>query len=186
MGIFKKTDEEKAKILQDVSEINQKKQERLKEVQDKSEKKAREKSVLSGFNVDDAIYVFTCLPNDGEKGTINMPIGAVFPERIVKFQKRWTGNVVEETPLKSISSVEVSKGLLPTVTVYASGNNITFKVGVEAQKIAATIRELISKTSSGPSALDPVSQVEKLAQLLEKGLLTNEEFEKKKKELLGL
>jgi hypothetical protein len=110
----------------------------------------------------------------------------VYSERIVKFQKRWTGNVVEEIALKSVTSVEVSKGLLPTVTVYASGNNITFKVGVEAQKIAATIRELIPHSSSRSSAVDPVSQVEKLAQLLEKGLLTNEEFEKKKRELLGL
>ena len=92
----------------------------------------------------------------------------------------------EEIPLKSISSVEVSKGLLPTVTVYASGNNITFKVGVEAQKIATIIREMLSNLGSGVKAVDPISQVERLAQLLEKGLLTSEEFETKKKEILGL
>jgi hypothetical protein len=40
--------------------------------------------------------------------------------------------------------------------------------------------------AGGAAAIDPVAQVEKLAQLLEKGLLTKEEFEKKKKELLGL
>ena len=72
------------------------------------------------------------------------------------------------------------------MTVYASGNTITFKVGVEAQKIASTVRELLPKAAGGASAIDPVAQVEKLAQLLEKGLLTKEEFEKKKKELLGL
>lgn len=94
--------------------------------------------------------------------------------------------MIEEISLKSVTSVEVSKGLLPTVTVYASGNTITFKVGVEAQKIASTVRELLPKASGGAAAIDPVAQVEKLAQLLEKGLLTKEEFEKKKKELLGL
>jgi len=35
-------------------------------------------------------------------------------------------------------------------------------------------------------SLDLVSQVEKFAGLLDRGLLTNSEFEKKKKEILGL
>jgi hypothetical protein len=186
MGLFKKTDEEKIEKQQKMDEIHQKQQEQLAKSQDKQETKAREKAKKSGFNVDDAAYVFSCLPNDDEKGTLNFPFGAVFIDRVVKFQKRWTGNVIEEIPLKSVSSVEVSKGLLPTVTVYASGNTITFKVGVEAQKIASTVRELLPKAIGGAAAIDPVAQVEKLAQLLEKGLLTKEEFEKKKKDLLGL
>lgn len=186
MGLFKKTDEEKAKKQDKLDDIYRKQQEQLTKSQDKEESKAREKARKYGFKVDDAAYVFSCLPNDDEKGTINFPIGAVFIDRVVKFQKRWTGDVVEEISLKSVTSVEVSKGLLPTVTVYASGNTITFKVGVEAQKIASTVRELLPKASVGAAAIDPVAQVEKLAQLLEKGLLTKEEFEKKKKELLGL
>ena len=186
MGIFKKTDEEKAEKQQKVDELYEKQQAQLAKTQDKEENKAREKAKKAGFNVDDASYVFSCLPNDDEKGTLNFPIGAVFVDRVVKFQKRWTGNVTEEISLKSVTSVEVSKGILPTVTVYASGNTITFKVGVEAQKIASTVREMIPKATVGVAAIDPVAQVEKLAQLLEKGLLTKEEFEKKKKELLGL
>ena len=186
MGIFKKTDEEKAERQKKLDNIYQENQQRLGKSQDKEEKKARERARKSGFNVDDATYVFSCLPNDDEKGTLNFPIGAVFIDRVVKFQKRWTGNVIEEIPLKSVSSVEVSKGILPIVTVYASGNTITFKVGVEAQKIASTVRELLPKATGGAGGIDPVAQVEKLAQLLEKGLLTKDEFEKKKKELLGL
>lgn len=186
MGLFKKTDEQKVERQQKVDELRLKQQERLAKSQDKEEIKAREKARKSGFNVDEATYVFSCLQNDDEKGTLNFPIGAVFIDRVVKFQKRWTGNAIEEISLKSVTSVEVSKGLLPTVTVYASGNTITFKVGVEAQKIAATVRELLPKATGGATAIDPVVQVEKLAQLLEKGLLTKEEFEKKKKEYLGL
>lgn len=186
MGIFKKTDEEKAEKQEKLDDFRQKRQERLAKSHDKEENKAREKARKSGFSIDDATYVFTCLPNDDEKGTLNLPIGAVFIDRVVKFQKRWTGNAIEEISLKSVTSVEVSKGLLPTVTVYASGNTITYKVGVEAQKIASTIRELLPKAIGGAAAIDPVVQVEKLAQLLEKGLLTREEFEKKKKDLLGL
>ncbi|CAB4694630.1 unannotated protein [freshwater metagenome] len=186
MGIFKKTPEEKAEVLQAVGEKQRKKEERLSEVQDKSEGKAREKATLSGFNVTEAIYVFKCLPNDDEKGTLNMPFGAIFNDRVAKFQKRWTGNVNEEIPVKNITSVEISKGILPTVTVYASGNTMTFKVGVEATKIASTVRELISKGTANQTIIDPVAQVEKLAQLLEKDLITRDEFDKKKREILGL
>jgi hypothetical protein len=115
-----------------------------------------------------------------------MPFGAIFPDRVVKFQKRWTGTVNEEIPIKNVSSVEVSRGLLPTVTVYASGNNMTFKVGVEATKIASTIRDLISTGTGNQTIIDPIAQVEKLAGLLDRGLLTKSEFEIKKKEILGL
>ena len=78
MGIFKKTETEKAERQQKVDEINQKKQEKLAEVQDKSEKKAREKAALSGFNVTEAIYVFSCLPNDDEKGLLICPLEQYF------------------------------------------------------------------------------------------------------------
>jgi hypothetical protein len=44
----------------------------------------------------------------------------------------------------------------------------------------------MSSSSSGVAPTDPVTQLEKLAKLLEKGLLTKEEFEKKKIELLNL
>jgi hypothetical protein len=63
---------------------------------------------------------------------------------------------------------------------------MTFKVGVEAAKIAATLRELISKGTGNQTIIDPVAQVEKLAQLLEKDLITRDEFDKKKREILGL
>ena len=186
MGIFKKTPEEKAELIKVKGELAKKNTDNLSKAQDKSEDKAREKAALKGFNVSDAIYVFKCLPNDDEKGTVNMPFGAIFPDRVVKFQKRWTGTVNEEIPIKNVSSVEVSKGLLPTVTVYASGNNMTFKVGVEATKIASTIRDLISTGTGNQTIIDPVAQVEKLAGLLDRGLLTKSEFEIKKKEILGL
>ena len=42
------------------------------------------------------------------------------------------------------------------------------------------------KTENSQVAFDPIEQLTKLAALLEKGLLSKEEFEKKKKELLGL
>ena len=43
-----------------------------------------------------------------------------------------------------------------------------------------------SSSTGAMNALDPVEQLTKLAALLEKGLITKKEFDKKKKELLGL
>jgi hypothetical protein len=57
---------------------------------------------------------------------------------------------------------------------------------VEATKIASTIRDLISTGTGNQTIIDPVAQVEKLAGLLDRGLLTKSEFEIKKKEILGL
>ena len=60
-----------------------------------------------------------------------------------------------------------------------------------ASEIIETINNQVNKSGSSNnsitvSAIDPVEQLTKLAALLEKGLLTQEEFDKKKKELLGL
>jgi len=42
-----------------------------------------------------------------------------------------------------------------------------------------------SVSVAAPPQIDIVAQIEKLGVLKEKGLITNEEFEKKKEELLG-
>ena len=60
-----------------------------------------------------------------------------------------------------------------------------------ASEIIETINDQMSKVGSSNSsvtvnAIDPIEQLTKLAALLDKGLVTQEEFEKKKKELLGL
>jgi len=42
------------------------------------------------------------------------------------------------------------------------------------------------KVEQTPEAIDNLSQIEKLAELRDKGILTEEEFSAKKKQLLGL
>jgi hypothetical protein len=182
MGIFKKTNEER-------QEFRYKSDERIKNTQDKTETKVREKARKAGVDVDDALYIFTCLHDKDDKslGSALAPIfGIIYDDKVVKSQKRLTGTASEVIPTKNITSVEVSNGLLKTVTIYATGNVITFKVGIEAQKIANIVRGLITSGGQANRSLDPVSQVEKLAGLLDRGLLTKSEFEKKKKEILGL
>jgi hypothetical protein len=43
-----------------------------------------------------------------------------------------------------------------------------------------------SQTSPAPAAVDPLDRLEKLARLLEQGILTQDEFDKKKAEILDL
>ena len=101
----------------------------------------------------------------------------------------------EVTPLRSVSSVQAKKdGLRWTkITVFASGNNIDFRFGHdEAHVFKETIQGLLlNPTSSGhtitaPQASDPLDQLKKLGELRDSGILSDEEFEAKKKQLLEL
>lgn len=100
----------------------------------------------------------------------------------------------EVTAIKSVSSVQAKKdGMLFTkVTAYASGNNIDFKFRHdEAQKFKDAIMSLIlDKGAAGSpvptqAAPDIADQIKKLAELCDVGVLTSEEFDAKKTELLA-
>ncbi len=177
MGIFdKKSDEEKlAKKLEAIRT---------------AELKARAKAAKKGFNVDGAIYVMEAMypKDDDAKMNLNMPLVAIFEDKVVQTRKSILNSSLEEIPMKNISSVEISTGLIPTVNVYTSGNTLTFRADVlQGPKFVEVLREcLANRSDSKPVAVtSDVDQIEKLAALLEKGLLTREEFDKKKRDLLG-
>jgi hypothetical protein len=102
---------------------------------------------------------------------------------------------VEVTPLRAVASVQAKKDnmLWTRVTVYASGNNIDFRFGHdEAHRFRDVVTELIlnqgqtppvtpSPMSTPPDAMD---QLKKLGELRDGGILTLEEFEAKKVEIL--
>lgn len=177
MGIFKKSDEE-------LAELREKQAQKTSEALDKEEVKARQKAEKAGFDTSNALYVFTALNDDND--SIRTIFGLIYPDRIVKCQKQFLGSATEEILVKNISSIEKSTGLLPTVHVYASPNSISFKVGLEGQKIVDTVRSLmLNNQNSTTSQISNVEQLEKLASLLEKGLLTPEEFQEQKARLLS-
>jgi len=178
MGIFdKKSDEEKlAKKLEAIKT---------------AELKARAKAAKKGFNVDGAIYVMEAMypKDDDAKMNLNMPLVAIFEDKVVQTRKSILNSSLEEIPMKNISSVEISTGLIPTVNVYTSGNTLTFRADVlQGPKFVEVLRECLANRSDSKSGsvTSDVDQIEKLATLLEKGLLTREEFDKKKRDLLGL
>jgi hypothetical protein len=178
MGIFdKKSDEER----------NTKKLEGIKA----AEVKARAKAAKKGFNVDGAIYVMEAMyPKDDEaKMNLNMPLVAIFEDKVVQSRKSLLTSSLEEIPMKNISSVEISTGLMPTVSVYTSGNTLTFRTDVlQGPKFVEVLRDCLSNRADAKSTsnISEVEQIEKLASLMEKGLITREEFDKKKQQILGL
>jgi hypothetical protein len=102
----------------------------------------------------------------------------------------------EMIPVKNISSVATKRdGMLNTiVSVITSGNTIDFRVShAEAKQIRETLNQLILGGGAAPTAAAPVAaagpditaQLTQLADLRDKGILTNEEFDTKKAELLS-
>lgn len=178
MGIFdKKSDEEKlAKKLDAIKS---------------TEVKARGKAAKKGFNVDGAIYVMEAMypKDDDAKMNLNMPLVAIFEDKVVQTRKSILNSSLEEIPMKNISSVDISMGLIPTINVYTSGNTLTFRADVlQGPKFVEVLQECLANRSDSKSVsqTSDVDQIEKLASLMEKGLITREEFDKKKQQILGI
>ena len=127
--------------------------------------------------------------DDDAKMNLNMPLVAIFEDKVVQSRKSMLGSSIEEIPIKNISSVEITTGLMPTVNVYTSGNTLTFRTDVlQGPRFVEVLRECLANRSAGTSSsgITDVEQLEKLAGLFEKGLITREEFDAKKKGILGL
>jgi len=155
-----------------------------------TEEKVRKKAISKGFDVDGAIYVLEAyVPKEDETKTISRPFVAIYKDRVVQFRKSIFNSSNEEIPVERISSVAITAGLGPSVNVYTSGNVLTFRTDVlQGPRFVEVLKGLIRNNASpktGQGASD-VEQLEKLATLFEKGHLTKSEFEKKKKQILGL
>jgi hypothetical protein len=104
---------------------------------------------------------------------------------------------LEVIPMKSVSSVQVRRGAwYHDVTVFASGNTIVMPMdAADAEQVRAVVMEQVLRGSSpapaAPAAPPPpagdavIEQIRKLGELRDAGLLTPEEFEAKKADLLG-
>jgi hypothetical protein len=151
---------------------------------------ARGKAAKKGFNVEGALFVMDAnFPKDDDAAmNFNMPLVAIFEDKVVQSRKSILGSSLEEIPMKNISSVEITSGLIPTVNVYTSGNTLTFRTDVlQGPRFVELLQECLAKRNTGnsnPGSSD-VEQLEKLATLLEKGLITREEFDGKKQQILG-
>ncbi|MCC6370208.1 MAG: PH domain-containing protein [Bacteroidia bacterium] len=106
------------------------------------------------------------------------------------------GLKVEDFGLDKITSIQYQSGIMfAELTILASGNTakISQLVKNEAKTFADKARQKLSDTKLHTSSvqvaqqpLDIADQLEKLANLKEKGILTQAEFDSQKKKLLGL
>jgi hypothetical protein len=157
---------------------------------EKMEAKVRVKAEAKGFDVAEAVYVLQAFVPKEEQGKVfSRPFVAIFDDRVVQVRKSFFGPSDEELPISRISSVSITSGLMPVVSVYTSGNTMVFETDVlQGPRFVEVLKGLLSKEpkSTPQSGTSDVDQLEKLASLLEKGHITKAEFTAKKKQILGL
>ena len=112
--------------------------------------------------------------------------------RVVFYAKKMTGYELESFPYENISSFEQGKNMMGgTIKFFASGNTASMK-WIKADGLAAltdTVKARMGKSaaaSATPSGVqdDIPAQIGKLAELHDAGILTDAEFEAKKRDLL--
>ena len=116
-------------------------------------------------------------------------------ERLFFFEKSLGSETVEEFPLVVINSLSVNKKMTgETLKIYSSGNASEIKSMMHGQADALVRAYNSAKQSAarsadnpapvGQSADDPFAQLERLGELRERGLISDDEFEAKKADLL--
>ena len=157
---------------------------------EKMEAKVRVKAEAKGFDFSKAIYVLQAfIPKEDQGKVFSRPFVAIFDDRVVQVRKSFFGPGDEEIPITRISSVSITSGLMPKVSVYTSGNTMVFETDVlQGPRFVEVLKGLIPKEakSMAQSGSSDVEQIEKLAALLEKGHITKAEFTAKKKQILGM
>ena len=117
--------------------------------------------------------------------------------RVIFVSKIMLNLLVEEFAYDKITSVQMDGGFLSNdIIITFGGSKVKFTGLVKAQCTELTnyIKEQVNKPKSTGAVVhqtvnvptDPMDQIAKLAKLKEQGILTEEEFTAKKKQLLGL
>ena len=129
----------------------------------------------------------------GQK-TVRNGILAATDQRVIFYAKKMGGYDLESFPYPNISSFEQSKGMMGhKIKMFASGNEVEVK-WINKGDLDTLLREVKSRMKGGaPSryegtgaASSPTDQLREFVSLRDEGIITEEEFETKKKQLLGL
>jgi Bacterial PH domain/Short C-terminal domain len=129
--------------------------------------------------------------NDWTRGGIL----AATDHRLVFYAKKMGGYDFEVFPYKAISSIETGKGMTGHhVKFFASGNQVNLKMidrNSDVPAFVTVVKDRMNAAHATPAAPaasdspDVADQIRKLAQLRDEGLVTDEEFETKRAELLA-
>lgn len=117
-------------------------------------------------------------------------------ERLFFFDRTLTGATIQEFPLAAITSMTVNKKLTGealAITVAGNVSTITHMMHGQGEALSRAFRQ--AKTATVPhvnqapplvAAPSDADELEKLARLRDRGILTDEEFQAKKAQILGL
>jgi Bacterial PH domain/Short C-terminal domain len=118
---------------------------------------------------------------------------AATDHRVVFYAKKMGGYDLEVFPYAAISSIETGKGMAGHhIKFFASGNEVSLK-WIDKKSDAPGFVSLVKSQMHQPKqeasvagdSPDVAEQIRKLAQLRDEGLVTDEEFESKRTELLA-
>jgi hypothetical protein len=114
--------------------------------------------------------------------------------RVVFYSKRLTGYELESFPYSNISSFDQGKNFMGhTITFYASGNKVNVKwianqidaLVLLTETVKKGMNSRVSTSNSLANSDDIMEKLKKLGELRAAGVLTETEFESKKRELLS-
>jgi hypothetical protein len=110
-------------------------------------------------------------------------------ERIIFLREGWIGAAHEDFMLHRVTSVGFKSSFgSGQVTIHASGNTVDIDgvLSDDGKRLAAAAREVLSRPAdSASNEKDPLEQLRKLGDLKDAGVISQEEFEQKKADLLG-
>ena len=121
---------------------------------------------------------------------------ALTNKRLIVAQQKMIGNNVQSIILDNLNNISKKRGmLLGTLTIDTLGKVLNVAVDKDTvDRISDSLNEIIynlkrrniSATNSNTSTISSASEIRKYKELLDDGIITEEEFNKKKQELLDL
>jgi len=124
---------------------------------------------------------------EGKQGLL-----AVTDRRLIFLEQGMIRRKQQDFPYDRVSSIGSKRGLaFGTLTIHAAGSQATIDQ-VSPKEFADRAAELVRARLGAPArqttalSEDPLDQIKKLSELRDAGILTEEEFERKKAQLLGL
>jgi hypothetical protein len=135
----------------------------------------------------------------GGNKTVRNGVMIATTHRLVMFGKRLGGFDLESFPYENISSFEQGRGFSGgKVKFFASGNEVHFKWIRDHDSLARVVEIVLGRMGKQPSSgiphqvavpqqatVDPYEQLRRLGELRDAGVLTPQEFEAKKAEVLA-
>lgn len=123
------------------------------------------------------------------KDTVRNGVFIATETRVVFYGKRTFGYDLEDYPYSNISSIESGKKAMGRyINFFASGNKVKMKWinDKEIDEFMTFVKSKIGKKESAPVQESVADEIRKYKALLDEGIITEDEFESKKKGLLGI